>query len=289
MLAAGGCNRDLVFQVHCKGSFAPAHFAGNYWRDQSKADGKPQDGRIILTSSIVGLEGNYGQSNYAAAKAANAMFGMTLALEMERYGVTVNVVCPSGLTRMTEDLAPDAFSEEQQARKEKQQVAHRTNEYVAGSPNNVAPLVSTAHQCCWWNFLSVRLCVPLPQYHTHAHVHTHIRSDNADQIFVSTVRCCSAMLCVARVCTRAVCGRAWAQVAWLCSPDGAGVTGRVFVSTAFNNGWAMGESFTLNPTAPITKDGENWSHEEAVREPRGMQCASHVASCENVPILLVAA
>ena len=117
MLNMSEAEWDLVFQVHCKGSFAPAHFAGNYWKNKSKETGQPQDGRIIVTSSIVGLnvrelsfwllrnqlcaaglkkvagvraQGNYGQSNYAAAKAANAMFGMTLAGEMDRYGVTVN-------------------------------------------------------------------------------------------------------------------------------------------------------------------------------------------------------
>ena len=91
MLNMSEAEWDLVFQVHCKGSFAPAHFAGNYWKNKSKETGQPQDGRIIVTSSIGGLNGNYGQSNYAAAKAANAMFGMTLAGEMDRYGVTVNV------------------------------------------------------------------------------------------------------------------------------------------------------------------------------------------------------
>ena len=70
------------------------------------------------------------------------MFGMTLAGEMDRYGVTVNVICPSGLTRMTEDLSADFGSDEQQALKEKQATAHRTNEYMGGSPNNVAPIVS---------------------------------------------------------------------------------------------------------------------------------------------------
>ena len=90
MLNMSEAEWDLGFQVHCKGSFAPAHFAGNYWKNKSKETGQPQDGRIIVTSSIVGLNGNYGQSNYAAAKAANAMFGMTLAGEMDRYGVTVN-------------------------------------------------------------------------------------------------------------------------------------------------------------------------------------------------------
>ena len=133
---------DLIFQVHCKGTFAPANHAGNYWRAKSKETGGPVDGRIIITSSQVGIYGNYGQSNYAAAKAANAMFAMTLAGEMDRYGVTVNAVCPSGVTRMTEDLRADFGSEEAEAEKEAMESQHLTNAYVAGSPNNIAPLIS---------------------------------------------------------------------------------------------------------------------------------------------------
>ena len=133
---------DLIFQVHCKGSFAPAHFAGNYWKNKSKETGQPQDARVIFTTSQVGIFGNYGQSNYAAAKAANAMFAMTLAGELDRYGVTVNAVCPSGITRMTEDLRPDFGSEELALEKEKMARQHVTNEYVEGSPNNVAPLIA---------------------------------------------------------------------------------------------------------------------------------------------------
>ena len=74
MLNMSEAEWDLIFQVHCKGSFAPAHFAGNYWKNKSKETGQPQDARIIMTGSQIGLFGNYGQSNYAAAKAANIMF-----------------------------------------------------------------------------------------------------------------------------------------------------------------------------------------------------------------------
>jgi NAD(P)-dependent dehydrogenase (short-subunit alcohol dehydrogenase family) len=133
---------DLIFQVHCKGTFAPAHHAGNYWRNKSKETGEPVDARLIFTSSQVGIFGNYGQSNYAAAKAANAMFAMTLSQELDRYGVTVNAVCPSGITRMTEDLRPDFGSEEAEKEKEMMETSHLTNTYVPGNPHNVAPLVS---------------------------------------------------------------------------------------------------------------------------------------------------
>jgi NAD(P)-dependent dehydrogenase (short-subunit alcohol dehydrogenase family) len=133
---------DLVFQVHCKGTFAPAHHAGNYWRTKSKETGEPVDGRLIFTSSQVGLYGNYGQSNYAAAKAANAMFAMTLSQELDRYGVTVNAICPSGITRMTEDLRPEFGSEDAEKEKALMESAHLTNAYIPGNPNNCAPLVS---------------------------------------------------------------------------------------------------------------------------------------------------
>ena len=80
------------------------------------------------------------------------MFGMTLAGEMDRYGVTVNVICPSGLTRMTEDLSADFGSDEQQALKEKQATAHRTNESWAAarttlrrsSPGSAPPTAATS-------------------------------------------------------------------------------------------------------------------------------------------------
>ena len=64
--------------------------------------GDEVDARVINTVSSVGLYGHAGQSNYAAAKAAIASFTITAALELGRYGATVNALCPTALTPMTE-------------------------------------------------------------------------------------------------------------------------------------------------------------------------------------------
>jgi NAD(P)-dependent dehydrogenase (short-subunit alcohol dehydrogenase family) len=117
---------DAVIKVHLKGTFAPAHFAAAYWRDQSKA-GKPVDGRIINTTSVSGIYGNIGQANYGAAKAGIAAFTVITALELARYGVTVNAVAPVALTRMTENLQPTPPTDE---------------EREAQSPRWIAPIVT---------------------------------------------------------------------------------------------------------------------------------------------------
>ena len=59
-----------------------------------------------MTSSTSGLIGNFGQTNYGAAKAGLAGFMRVLALEGMKYGITVNVLAPAALSRMTEDLMP---------------------------------------------------------------------------------------------------------------------------------------------------------------------------------------
>jgi NAD(P)-dependent dehydrogenase (short-subunit alcohol dehydrogenase family) len=98
---------DAVINVHLKGTFAPSH-----WREQAKA-GKPVDGRIINTTSVSGIYGNPGQTNYGAAKAGIAAFTNIAALELARYGVTVNAVAPVALTRMTEGLGPAPETDEE--------------------------------------------------------------------------------------------------------------------------------------------------------------------------------
>ncbi len=95
---------DAVIKVHLKGTFAPARHAAAYWRDQAKAKGGPVDARIITTTSVSGIYGNIGQTNYGAAKAGIASFTVIAARELARYGVTVNSISPSAFTRMTEDL-----------------------------------------------------------------------------------------------------------------------------------------------------------------------------------------
>ena len=88
---------DAVIAVHLKGSFNCARHAAPLMKEQGY-------GRIINISSSAGLRGNFGQTNYGAAKAA--LMGLTFVWSMElgRYGVTVNAVAPAGGTRMTASL-----------------------------------------------------------------------------------------------------------------------------------------------------------------------------------------
>jgi NAD(P)-dependent dehydrogenase (short-subunit alcohol dehydrogenase family) len=94
---------DAVIRVHLKGAYAPTHHAAVHWRERAKA-GEDVEGRVICTSSVSGIYGNAGQTNYGAAKAGVAAFAFIASLELARYGVTVNTVAPAALTRMTEDL-----------------------------------------------------------------------------------------------------------------------------------------------------------------------------------------
>ncbi|MCB0951925.1 MAG: SDR family NAD(P)-dependent oxidoreductase [Microthrixaceae bacterium] len=105
---------DAVIGVHLKGTFATSHHAAAHWRERSKA-GDPVDARIINTSSSSGIYGNVGQSNYGAAKAGIAAFSFIASMELQRYGVTVNAIAPTALTRMTEDLSMGDADEQAKA------------------------------------------------------------------------------------------------------------------------------------------------------------------------------
>ena len=91
---------DSVIRVHLKGSWAPAKHAAIHWRERAKA-GETFTGRVINTTSGAGLVGNFGQTNYATAKAGIAGFTQTLSLELLKLGVTVNCVGPAAATRIT--------------------------------------------------------------------------------------------------------------------------------------------------------------------------------------------
>src|SRR5471032_3169781 len=88
---------EAVIAVHQKGTFNCTRHAAPHMREAGY-------GRIVNITSSAGLRGNFGQTNYGAAKAA--IMGMTFvwALELGRYGITVNAVAPSGATRMTAAL-----------------------------------------------------------------------------------------------------------------------------------------------------------------------------------------
>jgi NAD(P)-dependent dehydrogenase (short-subunit alcohol dehydrogenase family) len=92
---------DAVLAVHLRSTFLLTQRAARLWRDRSKA-GEVVDGRVVNTVSSVGLYGHAGQANYAAAKGAIASFTLVASMELGRYGATVNALCPTALTPMTE-------------------------------------------------------------------------------------------------------------------------------------------------------------------------------------------
>jgi len=91
---------DTVVRVHLRGHFVVTQAAARYWRQRAK-DGNPVDARIINTSSGSGLFGNFGQSNYGAAKAGIANLSLISAMELAAYGVKVNAIAPVARTRLT--------------------------------------------------------------------------------------------------------------------------------------------------------------------------------------------
>ncbi|MCX2982556.1 SDR family oxidoreductase [Halieaceae bacterium IMCC14734] len=92
---------DAVWGVHVKGTFHCAQLAALAMREQGNG------GAIINTSSGSHF-GNFGQTNYAAAKGAIASMTYTWALELARLGIRVNAICPVAMTRMTDGLMSDA-------------------------------------------------------------------------------------------------------------------------------------------------------------------------------------
>ncbi len=120
---------DAVIKVHLNGTFYTMRHAAAHWRELAKA-GHEVDARIINTSSASGIYGNVGQSNYGAAKAGIAGLTVIGAMELGRYGVTVNAIAPMALTRMTENLGTWQDAKEKAA-----------DEWSDTAPENVSPLV----------------------------------------------------------------------------------------------------------------------------------------------------
>ncbi|MDB5464380.1 MAG: HlyD family secretion protein [Phenylobacterium sp.] len=95
---------EFVLDVHLMGTVKPAKAVWEIMREQNY-------GRIVVTTSSSGLYGNFGQSNYGAAKLGIIGFMNTLKLEGQKNNIHVNAIAPVAATRMTENLMPPAILE----------------------------------------------------------------------------------------------------------------------------------------------------------------------------------
>ncbi|MEQ9507906.1 MAG: SDR family oxidoreductase [Alloalcanivorax xenomutans] len=101
---------QLVVDVHLNGTFYVSRAAAEIFRKQ-------HSGAYIHTVSTSGLIGNFGQANYSAAKLGIAALSMSIALDMQRYGVRSNCIAPFAWSRMTSSIP--ARTDEEKARVEK--------------------------------------------------------------------------------------------------------------------------------------------------------------------------
>ncbi len=98
---------DKVISVHLKGAYCVTQPAVRNMREN-------QYGRIVFTSSTSGLYGNFGQTNYGAAKTGLVGFMNVLKLETAKYNIKVNTVAPNALSRLTEDVLPEGIGDKLQ-------------------------------------------------------------------------------------------------------------------------------------------------------------------------------
>lgn len=125
---------DLVIETHLRGTFTCGRAAAIQMREQGEG------GRIIVVGSPAGQFGNFGQTNYASAKAGLIAMARTWAMELARSKITANAIVPTAWTQMTATIPIYAPLAEQVQAGEPlpRQVRH---DHAVGMPEDCAPLV----------------------------------------------------------------------------------------------------------------------------------------------------
>lgn len=126
---------QAVLNVHLNGTMGTLHHAGNHWRERTKA-GENVTATVVNTVSSAGLVGNVGQASYGAAKAGIGAVTRIAALELARYGVRVNAICPGGMTRMV------GVAVKQGVEIKEADEYDASGEYERLNPGNSAPAVA---------------------------------------------------------------------------------------------------------------------------------------------------
>lgn len=126
---------DTVISVHLRGTFTCVRAAATHMRAHETA------GRIICIGSPTGQRGNFGQTNYAAAKAGIVGMVRTWAMELQRAGITVNAVIPVAATAMTATVPYFAAAVEADAAGEPMPAFFR-HDLGFGTSDDVAGLIS---------------------------------------------------------------------------------------------------------------------------------------------------
>jgi NAD(P)-dependent dehydrogenase (short-subunit alcohol dehydrogenase family) len=125
---------DAVIETHMRGTFTCARAAAVHMREQGEG------GRIIVVGSPSGQNGNFGQSNYAAAKAGIVAFARTLSMELARAEIAVNALIPQGWSRMVETMP--VYEPVVKLLAEGKPLPHSVrHDHWLGTPADPAPLV----------------------------------------------------------------------------------------------------------------------------------------------------
>ncbi|MBJ7609922.1 MAG: SDR family oxidoreductase [Candidatus Dormibacteraeota bacterium] len=125
---------DAVIETHMRGTFTCARAAAVRMREQGRG------GRIVVVSSWAGQRGNFGQTNYAGAKAGIAAFARTWAMELARAEITVNAIVPNALTRMIASIP--GMAEMVESAEKGQPLPDMVRKQMGmGMPEDVAPLL----------------------------------------------------------------------------------------------------------------------------------------------------